>query len=102
MNVRITHLRIKPGFLDALKRTYSTDLLQILREQPGFLFAYLHQDVNEEGTDCISVTGWENRNEFEYFLGSSSYKEFVEKIRPFVDTSAPRKSYELVTGGEKV
>ena len=99
MNVRIVHLRIKAGFGDTFKRVYSVELLPIMRAQPGFIFSYLYQSA-EDYTDCLSVTGWKERGDFDFFRGSSSYKEYAEKVRPFIDTSATRKSYEMVAGGE--
>jgi heme-degrading monooxygenase HmoA len=99
MNVRVAHLRIKPGFGDAFKRVYSVELLPIMQAQSGFIFSYLYQDT-EDGTDCLSVIGWQNRSDFDSFRGSSSHKEYIEKVRHFIDTSATRKSYEMITGGE--
>jgi quinol monooxygenase YgiN len=72
-----------------------------MRAQPGFLFAYLYQDMAQDTTDCISITAWQERINFDVFMGSASYKEYAEKVRPFIDTEMPRRSYDLAAGGEK-
>ncbi len=79
MYVRILSARVKPDKQDELKEIYKREIGPALRQVKGCKYAFLTQNLHEEG-EFFSITIWENKQAADNYEKSGLSEQLVGKV----------------------
>ncbi len=94
MYLFITAVQVQPGKVDAVVELYRTEVLPILKGQPGFKGAEVYADyaMNTGG----SITRWEQPADAQAALTSSAMQAVLARLGEMYTAPAVRGLYEVV------
>ncbi len=88
--IRNVSFHIKAGKTDEFNKTFTADVLPIMRKQPGFK----HELAMINGSDVVGVSVWQDQPSAEKY-STSAYPEVLKKLSTFIEGSPSVKGYEL-------
>jgi heme-degrading monooxygenase HmoA len=77
--VRIVSPQIRPGKIDEFKRVYRDEVIPVLRQAEGCLYAALTENANDPDHP-ISLTIWNSLLDAERYESSGIFKSLTEKV----------------------
>lgn len=90
MFTRFVHAKAKPGRFGDFKRLYNEQVLPVLQQTPGCLFACLIQSV-EDPNELISCTLWDSQASAQAYEQGGTYTLLLEKARDILTGSTEWK-----------
>ena len=93
MYVRLGSFQIKPGTLDALRTTYNTKCVGVVRKAPGNVDCFLLEPVDD--APCVVCTMWETEADAVRYEASGTAGEIVAKVREFFAGPPKLESYRV-------
>lgn len=87
MYMRLVQIRIKPQELVRVQEMYHTEIIPVLQQVPGCLYAALIQSTHNED-ECVSMTLWESPEHANEYETSGVFGQLVDKLRPYLAESA--------------
>jgi heme-degrading monooxygenase HmoA len=92
MFARKISLQLKPDSVAEFTRTIETDIIPLLRQQPGF------QDeiafVVPGGTEAVSISVWDQQADAEAYAGST-YPQVLKAVANVVEGTPQVDTYEV-------
>ena len=78
--VRIVSINIKPGMLEEFARRYNTEILPVLHQVEGCIYAFLTEGIQERN-EIISVTIWGNKGAADVYEASGLFSKLTKKVQ---------------------
>jgi heme-degrading monooxygenase HmoA len=95
MFVRLTFLSISPEKKEKLKKTYTEEVVPVVKKQMGNLGVRLLEPT-VEGQEFISVTEWATANDAELYEASGIYRTLVDLLKEAYLSKPVLKTYNEV------
>ena len=87
MFMRLVQVKIRTERMPDHHRMYEEEVIPVLQQIPGCLFATLIESEHHPG-ECISMTLWNNSEQAEAYEKSGKFRELMQRATPFlVDSS---------------
>lgn len=90
MFVRNLSYHIKDGKLDDFNRTFTAEVLPILKNQPGFKDELTFFDKS----DGFAISMWQDRASADRYV-QSAYGNVLEKLTPYLTGTPAIKTYDV-------
>ncbi|HJT55376.1 MAG TPA: antibiotic biosynthesis monooxygenase [Ktedonobacteraceae bacterium] len=92
MYARVTTFELNPGKIDEALEVARTDLVPVMKQQPGFKAVLTL--VDREAAKAISVSLWETEDDLKAGESSGYYQQQVSRLASFVMAAPNRETYE--------
>lgn len=90
MLMRMVEARINSESLNNFQEVYSNEIIPVLEETPGCIFAGLLQSVSESDR-LVSLTLWQSKEKAQAYVESGSFQRNLDLAEPFMEESAEWK-----------
>ena len=87
MYMRFLHAKVDAESVSQLRQLYDENIIPILRDTPGCLYASLIQGVHHKD-ECISMTLWETPKHAADYEQSGVFQSLLQKAKPFLADSS--------------
>jgi heme-degrading monooxygenase HmoA len=94
MFVRLGAFAVKPGELDALRATYNSVCVPIVRGSEGNIDCFLLEPV--EPGEIVACTMWRDEQDAIRYESSGRAQEVVAKVRPHFAGAPKLSAYRVV------
>jgi len=88
--VRNVHFDVKAGKNPEFLRVFNTDVLPILKQQPGFK----HELAMMDGQRAVGLSVWQDKSAAETYH-TKTYPEVLRKLTPLIEQAPEIRGYEL-------
>lgn len=88
--VRNVDFNVKAGKSSEFLKTFNSDILPVLKQQPGFQ----HELAMSNGTHSVGISVWKDQASAESYQ-TKVYPEILKKLTPMLESAPSVKSYEL-------
>ncbi|NGP77833.1 antibiotic biosynthesis monooxygenase [Balneolaceae bacterium YR4-1] len=90
MLVRLLETTLIPGKLEEFESVYLQNIIPVLRETPGCIFAGLLQNISTPN-QVVSLTMWKNSNQIDAYVKSGAFEKNTGLVRPYMKGSSEWK-----------
>ena len=87
---RNVHFQIKSGKEQEFTKVFESDVLPMLRKQPGFK----DELTLIEGTHGLGISLWDDRNSAETYK-TAGYPRVLEKLNPVIEGTPRVETYQV-------
>jgi quinol monooxygenase YgiN len=88
--VRNVSIQLKPAKAQDFSKMVTTDLLPLLKKQPGFT----HELTMVRDNKVVAISVWNDKASADKYI-QTTYPTVLEKLNPFIDGQPVIETYEL-------
>ena len=88
--IRNVTFQIKPGKTDEFRNVLTSDVLPILKKQPGFK----HELAMVNGNNAVGLSVWQDGPSAEKYQ-TSTYPEVLKKLQPLLEGTPQVTNFDL-------
>jgi len=93
MDGTVTTIQLKSGTMDEAVRIYKDSVVPVLKQQKGFMHAYMTTDRSRDKAVIFAV--WETDAQARAFESSCEWQRQVAKVAPLLAGQPTREVYEI-------
>jgi heme-degrading monooxygenase HmoA len=94
MFARNVALRLKPNTLNEFRRILDTEVVPLLRKQPGFKDEITFAMTG--GTDVVAISLWDNKEHAEAY-STAGYPQVLKSLEPVLDGNPKLRVSDIVS-----
>lgn len=99
MYIRMVFMKLTEGKMDEFREIYTSEIIPTVGKHKGNRYAHL-LECREDENDCISVTAWDTRGDFEAYIKSGDFDKSSRTYSPMYAKEPIEKSYEVTASSE--
>lgn len=93
MKSGVLYVNVKPDQLAEFESRWKTNLLEKVRNEPGFLSAVFFASGDGK---CLSIGFWDSEQNAANFKQSKTYQDFVASVTDLLVSPPERKTYDVI------
>jgi len=94
MFVRNVSMNVKPNSIESFSNSFQTQILPLLRKQPGFCDAFAY--VNDSGTHITGISMWESKEQADAFH-ATGYAEVLKNLVAVIDGTPKVRTSSVIS-----